>query len=533
MLKAEPNAAANVWELRTWYLLLSILAFRLIYLAIFPLGLVADEAYYWDWSRQLDWGYYSKPPLIAWIIALSTNLGGSTELFVRLPAALCSTLSLVGIYLLAKQFYDARVGFWAVVIAAASPAAVASSLLMTIDAPFLCCWTFALLGFWKTVQSSRFQIGWWLLAVLSTGLGLLAKQTMVTIFPLALFFLLICAEHRRQLFSVRVWSWVVTSCLFLLPVVYWNYQHDWITLQHTQEHFGAATNTLTTRVLRALESLVAQMGIVSPITWFGIVATMACSTFVVHRLKTNERFLWVFGILPLGGVFVLTFLQRVQPNWPAPYYIAALILFTAWSCRAVQLLPTADGWATRPKWAAACGLLFCLATYAMPWIVDSANLSGSKLDPLVRLRGWDELGQKVGTVYAAFPNPDKTFVVVASSRTPCGALAFYIPQRPTIHRWHRAGINSQYGIWGGPKQAQGHDAMIISGGKKLPQEFATAFDLVVYQEKIVVPIGNGREHSYHIWYASNFQQWPEDQDLGNLSPQEMARFQSVPSTIQR
>ena len=47
-----------------------------------PLGL--DEAYYWNWAKNLDWSYYDHPPMIAYIIAFFTNLGGDSELFVRL-----------------------------------------------------------------------------------------------------------------------------------------------------------------------------------------------------------------------------------------------------------------------------------------------------------------------------------------------------------------------------------------------------------------------------------------------------------------
>ena len=47
----------------------AVLLFRLLYAAIFPVNPVGDEAYYWDWGRQLDYGYYSKPPLIAWLYA--------------------------------------------------------------------------------------------------------------------------------------------------------------------------------------------------------------------------------------------------------------------------------------------------------------------------------------------------------------------------------------------------------------------------------------------------------------------------------
>ena len=61
---------------------------RLWYLQQGYLELSPDEAHYWEWSRRLDWSYYSKGPFVAYLIALSTAIGGATELFVRLPAVL-------------------------------------------------------------------------------------------------------------------------------------------------------------------------------------------------------------------------------------------------------------------------------------------------------------------------------------------------------------------------------------------------------------------------------------------------------------
>ena len=60
-----------------------------------PLDLAPDEAHYWDWSRQLDWSYYSKGPLVAWLIHASCWLAGDWATAhcgnampaVRLPAA--------------------------------------------------------------------------------------------------------------------------------------------------------------------------------------------------------------------------------------------------------------------------------------------------------------------------------------------------------------------------------------------------------------------------------------------------------------
>src|ERR1700679_1028931 len=36
-----------------------------------------DEAEYWAWSRQLDWSYWSRGPLIAWLIRLATESLGT------------------------------------------------------------------------------------------------------------------------------------------------------------------------------------------------------------------------------------------------------------------------------------------------------------------------------------------------------------------------------------------------------------------------------------------------------------------------
>src|SRR5438874_13330598 len=73
-----------------------------------PLDLAPDEAHYWDWSRNPDWSYYSKGPLVAYLIRascavagpLSCQLTGSELLAVRLPAVLCGSLLLLSLYLL-------------------------------------------------------------------------------------------------------------------------------------------------------------------------------------------------------------------------------------------------------------------------------------------------------------------------------------------------------------------------------------------------------------------------------------------------
>ena len=69
-----------------------------------------DEAEYWSWSRRLDWSYFSRGPLIAWVIRLGTELFGGLSLRLtgslmfaaRLPAVLLGGLTAWGIFRLAE-----------------------------------------------------------------------------------------------------------------------------------------------------------------------------------------------------------------------------------------------------------------------------------------------------------------------------------------------------------------------------------------------------------------------------------------------
>src|SRR3954453_22724835 len=69
-------------------LTLALTMARLVALFRTPLELYPDEAQYWLWSRGVAFGYYSKPPMIAWAIRAASALGGDTEVWVRLPAVL-------------------------------------------------------------------------------------------------------------------------------------------------------------------------------------------------------------------------------------------------------------------------------------------------------------------------------------------------------------------------------------------------------------------------------------------------------------
>src|SRR5205085_8313079 len=149
-----PDPRRWAWRLLAGALILSAAALRVVYLAAYcPLDLAPDEAHYWDWSRHLDWSYYSKGPLVAYLIRTavalagpwSERLTGSGMPAVRLPAVLCGGLLLASLYALTVQVFG-RERFAAAVVAVALtlPPVAPGATLMTIDAPFTCCWGWAL-----------------------------------------------------------------------------------------------------------------------------------------------------------------------------------------------------------------------------------------------------------------------------------------------------------------------------------------------------------------------------------------------------
>jgi undecaprenyl-diphosphatase len=475
----------------------------LLFAAIVPLDLVHDEAYYWDWSRNLDWGYYSKPPMIAWLIALSTSLAGSSAWAVRLPAVLLGTGGMLVLYLLAARLYGGRAGFWAVVLTAATPGNTALSLLMTIDAPFLFCWSASLYCLWRFLERDRDRAKWLLAGIVATGLGVLCKQTMLGFLPLSGFFLLTSPEDRREFFRAGAWLWIVGSLLFLTPVVWWNWQHNWITAQHTGEHFSGQQVDLLKRVSLFGEFLATQLGVVSPITGGLCFAAGGLALWSFPRLGRRERFLTCFSAVPMVAVLGLAMTQRVQPNWPAAFYPTALILVVGWALGEVPAMRSLRNGPRSLRHAFVLGAVFaavtCVATFG--W-----GLQGSKLDPAVRLRGWREVGLEMGEALDRMPRPQDTFMLFVTGRAAASESAFYMPQQPRVYLWNPSGkIQCQYDVWGGPHDREGADAMIVSApNRPVPERLQRMFDDIQPAGSVSVPIGHGRRHEFHIWRGSGY-----------------------------
>src|SRR5882757_3122251 len=91
----EKNQAKLIWYfLIGWTILNAVQAYTL--------EIHADEAYYWLYSKFLDWGYFDHPPMVAIFIRIGDSIIHS-EFGVRLMTVLSSTLSVYVLWRIAKK----------------------------------------------------------------------------------------------------------------------------------------------------------------------------------------------------------------------------------------------------------------------------------------------------------------------------------------------------------------------------------------------------------------------------------------------
>jgi 4-amino-4-deoxy-L-arabinose transferase-like glycosyltransferase len=236
---------------------------------------------------------------------------------------------------------------------------------------------------------------WWLAAGLFAGLGLLSKYSNLFVGASILLWLALFRANRAWFRSWQLWAGGAIAVALAVPVLLWNYQHDWASFA---KQFGRVAQGHLSAVY-ILELAGASLGLMSPViavlAALGLVKVVRAAT----RAGDAPSALIAAGMLPfLGYLLVHALHDRVQANWMAPLYPAFAI------CAALALgadMP-AKPWQTFGRlglWAVGAGLLLSglLYWHALNPIVQ---LPGQK-DPTSQTRGWRALAAEVERLRAA------------------------------------------------------------------------------------------------------------------------------------
>lgn len=485
----------------TLTLLLAILLLRGGFLLGNGFDLIGDESYYWDWSRQPDWCYYSKPPMVAWLIGASTWLLGDHTVTVRLPALVLGTVFLAYFHATARAFYGARGGVLALLLVLATPINVLANLLMTIDPPLYCFWMMSIYYLRRALFDHDRRA--WLWAGCAGAAALLSKQSAI-ILPLMLLVFLLLDKQRRAWLKTEFWLYLLPIIVAAVPILWWNQQHDWVMFGHSKSHFGnhEAVNWLK-HLQWARDFLLYQVLLVSPVLFVLVVITSFQAAFKFKRLPAEQRFLLLMGPALLLGVLLLSFLQKAQGNWPMPFYFTGLILLAGdW---------LAGAWKKSLKYGLLLGYLMVGMTYALPLVLQALNLQHSAFDPTKRFKSWQELAVNLHFErLISLPSVDGTFVVALGHRYLASELAFYLPDHPKVYRYETSGlVLSQYEVWPGPHEFIGKNGFVVgeSPEEGLPPELKAAFERFRFLAQIPNP--GKPDAPYYLYLGENLKFWPK------------------------
>lgn len=515
MLSADSQASTFRNAL---FLVLAVLVGRLAYAAVFAVNPAGDEAYYWDWGRRPDYGYYSKPPFIAWLYALVDFLGGGSLFGIRAAAAVLGTGSLLILHRLAAELFDERTAWYGVLLGLAAPANAVLSFFLTIDAPLVVCWSTALWMFWRIVSGAG-GTGARLALFAALATGHLCKQMMMVFPVLALLFLASAADTRDRLRQPALWAVLLGSYLSLIPPLVWNARHDWITFQHTGHHFqtgGTEGNPLVERLGDFASFLGTQLGVLSPGTALVVFSLSLAGLPLLRRAARPHRFLLTFGALPLAGMILLALRQEIQPNWPAVFYLSGILLAAGWYGGRLNAGFPPPSWRRLFPVTLTVGFLLVGYFYLSPPLFEAAGRRGHPADPNRRLIGYDVLAARFDSVLGTQPDRENLIIIALGHRDLASQLAFGLPGQPRVYRWEPGGgIASQYEVWNDPVEdgLGGRDALILSPGETLPPRFARAFARTEVLERFTVPLG-GKDRVVSVHRGRDLVRWPEAEPQG-------------------
>lgn len=471
-IEPQPTPPPSGWG-PVLALALGLFVVRMAYLFLLcPYELIGDEAHYWEWSRRLALSYYTKGPGISWTIWLGTHLLGVSEGGVRWPAAVASLVSTLAVAAIANDVTrgQKRVAFLAALAFNLVPGFQVTSVLMTIDGPYVACWLLAAwcgLRIWIALERGESGGAWWPLLGAALGAGFLYKYTILLMLPgLIAFALLRRGRFARGPVLLGAGAALMVAIAAASPVIIWNVRENWPTVRHLLGHLKLESGDMTGRPrppyspLWPVEFLGAQVGMVGPFTLLlmGAAAGWAWRRREAEPQAWDRRLLLICIAAPVILFYVvLSFFVEAEGNWAIAGYTTLLVLLAEFVADEVErrkaMLAT---WlvlpAPRPKrgflgsrpetlgqvawhWMIGYGLAVALGLHFLPFV---ANIPGAERVPQIRqvlgrLGGFAAEAARVDAIRKELR--DRTGlepIIAADLYHTASRLAFYLPGRPVV-----------------------------------------------------------------------------------------------------
>jgi len=418
----------NAFAKGFWMLFLVLAAKALFIVFIIQTAgiyLSPDEAQYWTWSQNLDWGYYSKPPGIAWQIWLGTQLFGQTELGVRFFAVVIGFFQPLAVFTLARSAgLSWKAAFYSGLVMALVPLGWIGSLQSITDGGMVLFWTLASASLAASLNKGN--------APNPLIIGLFVLCGALFKWPIYFFWIFYLIFRREFFSSQSIFKFLVgvaVSLLGLLPSLFWNWSHDWVTFRHVAAILQGGHGPSTSN---AIEFLGAQMLLLTPPLF--ILAVYTAIFFIKNFKLLSPSLAFIsgsfFGSL-LAAVCLATF-QKVQGNWIVFCYPLAIV----WLAWFIFDLKGASKWWVKSGFIFS-GILICL-------VFIFSQFPSLPYNPLKHQLGWDQL--KIALQKHGY-DPEEHFLVSDKYQT-TSLLSFYSEKQKQAYFLNLGkNRNNQFSYW--------------------------------------------------------------------------------------
>lgn len=298
-------------------IIIILISFIVRLIAIGSADLIAEEAYYWNYSNHLDFSYLDHPPMVALLIKIFTLLFGTNEFGVRFASLVCWLVCVIFSYKL-TELIKPQAGKNAVLLLAILPFFFVHSLVMTPDLPLIACWSASLYYLYLALVCNKSQA--WYYAGIWIGLGMISKYTILLLGPTTLIYLLTVRDARQWFFSRAPYVCILITISIFSPVIYWNATHEWVSfLFQSTRRLNATDNFSFHELLGLLILFLTPLGMLG---FYQLFKQKAESERMLD-FKT-QRFLQLFTLIPLAIFSVFSLAHGVKFNWIGPGLLAII-----------------------------------------------------------------------------------------------------------------------------------------------------------------------------------------------------------------
>tara|TARA_B100001564_G_scaffold297832_1_gene263721 strand:- start:191 stop:1657 length:1467 start_codon:yes stop_codon:yes gene_type:complete len=470
--------------LSTFIIVAAFTALRVVHIFTNGFDLFFDEAQYWIWAQIPDWGYYSKPPMVAWLITATTSFCGDTEGCIRLASPVLHMATSLSVFFIARKLFNERTALLSALTYITLPAVGLSSMLISTDPALLFFWSIALLGLVYALDSNQWK--WWLLAGIAGGFGMLSKYNMLLFVLSTLGFLATSPTYRHHLKNYKLWTAMILALMMFIPNIIWNADHGFVSFLHTKDN--AQGNGFEFSPKHFLEFFGAQFGVFGPLL-FGTLL------YLTYTKRSHPLLAW--SIWPmLGLILVISFVTRAHANWAAPIYVPATIMVVHYLVEHGKIVLV--------KASLMLHVFLWLVVLVLPYsnlsfTSDKTSLSHWQIqDPFIRLRGWSELASAVKTQLTQHPD----VAIITNSRKIFTELAYYLRHHDApLVKWNPDGsIRDHFDLTTSINNSDHSGPFIFVGRDLLDEHLNLYFKQVTLVSSPIIIQQRPKDRQYYVYY---------------------------------